>query len=696
MATGEPYDSQNDSGDGLFEDYETVATVPLRQPATPQQPGGSETFLTPSHITQPTQIIHTDGGPRPPVVQVAASSPFRQSSPSSPAPTKNRRPGGILASAMAPAGTSFRPPIGIKKPPVVDLSDDDGPTFKGGSSDDEVQRRNRADIKPSTFIQSAQRISGANAPKARMTDSSGVARFKEITSSSFYRPVDSHKSRGSALSGSVYDSRNRDENHTTSTFSAPIRSADVMANAYGGSTRTGTQTRQTAPARAVPEQDISIDDIEDYQLRSKVVRMQKILPQYSVLVLKNALLAKRVNFDDAIEYLVSQEDEPQEADLEPSTSQVKPTSAELPRPRKAPAKQKIKAPLQSIQERWTATQPVLRNPQSTESPEAAPPKPPRRRLVQGRKHPSPTIEARVKPTPTRDRTPISLDSDSGIGQDSEADVEIEGKVLKFFNTCSIEDLVDIASISDQNAKLLLSQKPFRNLEEARQVRSSSSGTKKKTVGKPIGDKIVDKCIDMWVGYEAVDHLVEQCETLGKPLADEMKNWGLDVYGASKSGEMDLVSFGDLSNDKNSDRSTRDSGIGTPTSTSLSADENSDVDTKKMSKLNKGKFSNQPKIMGDGVVLKDYQIVGMNWLALLFEKQLSCILADDMGLGKTCQVIAFLALLFEKGIKGPHLIVVPGSTLENWLREFSVFCPGLVVMPYYGMFNRPNCLNMAGD
>lgn len=691
MTTGEPYDSQNDSGDGLFEDYETVATVPLVRPATPQQPGGSDTFLTPTHITQPTQIIHPTGGQKPPVVQVAASSPYRQSSPSSPAPAKNKRAGGILASAMAPAGTSFRPPIGVRKPPVVDLSDDDGPTFRGGSSDDEPQRKNRIDIKPSTFIQSAQRISGANAPKARMTDSSGVARFKEITSSSFYKPLDSHKSRGSALSGSVYDSRNRDENHTTSTFVAPIRSADVMANAYGGSSRAGTQACQTAPARAMPEQDLSIDDIEDYQLRQKIERMQKILPQYSVLVMKNALMAKRANFDDAIEFLVSQEDQPQEVNSTLSTSQIKPTPAEPPRPRKALAKQQIKAPLQSIQERWTATQPVLRSPQPPKSPVAEPSKPPRRRLVQGRKHQSPTIEARVEPTaPPRNRTPISLDSDSGIGQDSETDIEVEGKVLKFLNSCSIEDLVDITAISDNNAKLLLSQKPFRNLEEARQVRSSSSGTKKRTVSKPIGDKIVDKCIDMWVGYEAVDSLVKQCEALGKPLADEMKKWGMDVFGASKGGEMDLVSFGDLSNDKESERSARDSGLGTPTSTSLSADENSDVDLKKASKPSKEKFCSQPKIMGDGVFLKDYQIVGMNWLALLFEKQLSCILADDMGLGKTCQVIAFLALLLERGIKGPHLIVVPGSTLENWLREFSIFCPGLVVMPYYGTSSRPIC------
>ena len=87
-------------------------------------------------------------------------------------------------------------------------------------------------------------------------------------------------------------------------------------------------------------------------------------------------------------------------------------------------------------------------------------------------------------------------------------------------------------------------------------------------------------------------------------------------------------------------------------------------------------------MAESVTLKDFQIVGLNWLSLLFDQNLSCILADEMGLGKTCQVISFLAHLFEKGVTGPHLVVVPSSTLENWLREFSVFCPKLQVMPYY--------------
>lgn len=61
----------------------------------------------------------------------------------------------------------------------------------------------------------------------------------------------------------------------------------------------------------------------------------------------------------------------------------------------------------------------------------------------------------------------------------------------------------------------------------------------------------------------------------------------------------------------------------------------------------------------------------------------------MGLGKTCQVISFLGVLLEKGSAGPHLIVVPASTLENWLREISRFCPSLKVEAYYGSQRERN-------
>lgn len=55
----------------------------------------------------------------------------------------------------------------------------------------------------------------------------------------------------------------------------------------------------------------------------------------------------------------------------------------------------------------------------------------------------------------------------------------------------------------------------------------------------------------------------------------------------------------------------------------------------------------------------------------------------IGLGKTVQVIALLSHLKTLGEQGPHIVIVPSSTLENWMREFGVFATNLNVQSYYG-------------
>ncbi|VDP13956.1 unnamed protein product [Heligmosomoides polygyrus] len=82
-------------------------------------------------------------------------------------------------------------------------------------------------------------------------------------------------------------------------------------------------------------------------------------------------------------------------------------------------------------------------------------------------------------------------------------------------------------------------------------------------------------------------------------------------------------------------------------------------------------------------LHEYQHVGLNWLVMMHEKGFNCILGDEMGLGKTIQVIAFIAYLMETNVRGPHLIVVPSSTIENWMAEFIKWCPKVKLLTYYG-------------
>ncbi|XP_057496755.1 protein CHROMATIN REMODELING 19 isoform X2 [Actinidia eriantha] len=85
------------------------------------------------------------------------------------------------------------------------------------------------------------------------------------------------------------------------------------------------------------------------------------------------------------------------------------------------------------------------------------------------------------------------------------------------------------------------------------------------------------------------------------------------------------------------------------------------------------------------VLKPYQLVGVNFLLLLYRKRIGgAILADEMGLGKTIQAITYLTLLKHlEDDPGPHLIVCPASVLENWERELKKWCPSFSVLQYHG-------------
>eukprot|EP01062_Namystynia_karyoxenos_P026815 TRINITY_DN2071_c0_g3_i1.p1 TRINITY_DN2071_c0_g3~~TRINITY_DN2071_c0_g3_i1.p1 ORF type:complete len:762 (+),score=290.59 TRINITY_DN2071_c0_g3_i1:96-2381(+) len=90
----------------------------------------------------------------------------------------------------------------------------------------------------------------------------------------------------------------------------------------------------------------------------------------------------------------------------------------------------------------------------------------------------------------------------------------------------------------------------------------------------------------------------------------------------------------------------------------------------------------PKSLSGGE-LKCYQRVGFEWLTSLYLNGVNGILADEMGLGKTIMTISYFAGLLEAKITGPHLIVVPLSTLRNWEKEFAKWVPRARVTVYHG-------------
>ena len=96
---------------------------------------------------------------------------------------------------------------------------------------------------------------------------------------------------------------------------------------------------------------------------------------------------------------------------------------------------------------------------------------------------------------------------------------------------------------------------------------------------------------------------------------------------------------------------------------------------------------QASIMVHGK-LKEYQVKGLEWMVSLHNNNLNGILADEMGLGKTIQTIALITYLMEKkGVMGPFLIIVPLSTLSNWMLEFQKWAPSLTTLSYKGSPNQ---------
>jgi SWI/SNF-related matrix-associated actin-dependent regulator of chromatin subfamily A member 5 len=122
------------------------------------------------------------------------------------------------------------------------------------------------------------------------------------------------------------------------------------------------------------------------------------------------------------------------------------------------------------------------------------------------------------------------------------------------------------------------------------------------------------------------------------------------------------------------------------------------------------LTQQPTTLGFGQ-MRDYQLEGLNWMIRLQENGVNGILADgtslqavviscspdfiltlirfcikctEMGLGKTLQSISILVYMLEyKNVSGPHLIVVPKSTLSNWMNELARWAPTLNSVKFHG-------------
>jgi chromodomain-helicase-DNA-binding protein 1 len=96
-----------------------------------------------------------------------------------------------------------------------------------------------------------------------------------------------------------------------------------------------------------------------------------------------------------------------------------------------------------------------------------------------------------------------------------------------------------------------------------------------------------------------------------------------------------------------------------------------------------KIEEQPDYIKYGK-LRDFQMVGVNFLAYNWCMRKNVILADEMGLGKTVQTVSFMNWLrHDRGQQGPFIVVVPLSTMPAWAETFDNWTPDVNYVVYNG-------------
>ncbi len=168
--------------------------------------------------------------------------------------------------------------------------------------------------------------------------------------------------------------------------------------------------------------------------------------------------------------------------------------------------------------------------------------------------------------------------------------------------------------SQEQAESIISLRPYSSVEDLR---------KKLTRKKGVSFSLFEQYQTVMQGYIEVDRCLNQCEEIGNEISEVMGIWtGSNIRG--KNSRTGTPVDGDTS--ANGDAGLHISAID---EAQLKAAINEEVDAKKKKILRQYQFK-QPGNLAEGVVLKDYQMVGLNWLSLLHEKGYSCILADEMG------------------------------------------------------------------
>jgi SWI/SNF-related matrix-associated actin-dependent regulator 1 of chromatin subfamily A len=147
-------------------------------------------------------------------------------------------------------------------------------------------------------------------------------------------------------------------------------------------------------------------------------------------------------------------------------------------------------------------------------------------------------------------------------------------------------------------------RPFNSVDD---LNAKLGQGKKKAGPAGISPRIFEDTIGIFEGYKAVDIILEDCEEIASTLRATISRWTIPSSESSKSENTNSIL-------KESEEGMLDLVSVVPSEVLKS----------------RGYLETQPSLLDEDVQLKGYQLLGVNWLHLLYRRRLSCILADEMG------------------------------------------------------------------
>ena len=163
----------------------------------------------------------------------------------------------------------------------------------------------------------------------------------------------------------------------------------------------------------------------------------------------------------------------------------------------------------------------------------------------------------------------------------------------------------------EQAAKIVELRPFTSIDDLNERLSQG---RKKAGPAGISPRMFEDCTGIFVAYGVVDHILAKCEKQGARLRAEIASW--TEHGNKGKGKVDASSpWGSRSSSEDAE----DGALNLSTQSTLKAQRPDYF------------ISSQPALLSPNLQLKEYQMLGINWLNLLHKDRISCILADEMGM-----------------------------------------------------------------